>query len=188
MNTALWKTCRVLANQTRLDILHRFYQGSRLCVQEVALTEKLSEPSASQQLKTLHEYGFITLERNSKWVYYQSADRPDNAIGSTLHAPLKVAVLRGKSKFGTIVRTVTAFTHPRRIDIVKTLQKKQATFDQLVWECDISAQALHRHLKKLIGRKVVEHGDDIYHLLPSDSALAGALIKCCEQTPFSHTS
>lgn len=62
----LWKTCRVLANETRLGILRRLMRDAELCVSDVATLENLSEVVASQHLRMLHEYGFLQLRRDGK--------------------------------------------------------------------------------------------------------------------------
>lgn len=188
MNNTLWKTCRVLANQTRLNIIHRLYQGSKLCVQELALVEKITEPSASQHLKLLHEYGFLQQERKSKWVYYKTTEPRNDFHAAILNKSLRNEVIKSKLDHSRVIRTVTAFTHPRRIDIVKMLMNEPKKPEQLVWECDISSQALYRHVLKLVDRQIIEQKNNACRILRPSSAFITALLQCCEKEVFSHTS
>ena len=187
MKNTLWKTCRVLANRTRLHILRRLIRNTELCVRDIAQAEQLSEVVASQHLRLLHEHGFLEQKRKSKWVYYKMA------VSAGSHAKHLITPL--KSKLGSqrpcsndLMRMVTAFTHPRRIDIVKILLNKESSFEQLITECNISGQALYRHLNKLIDRKLVVQKNNVYRILRPKDGLLKALLLCCNEEPFSHTS
>lgn len=159
-----------------------------MCVQEVAEAETVSEVVASQHLRLLLEHGFLESISKSKWVFYSTA--PANKTYSEfLLTPLTKELLVSKTKRTELIHHFTAFTHPRRIDIVKTLLTGNRQFEQLVCECDISAQALYRHLEKLITRNfIAKNNETIYRVIQHKNGLKGALITACAASPYSHTS
>ncbi len=188
MNQPLWKTCRALANRTRLRILRRLIEKPVLCVSDIAKIESLSETVASQNLKLLHEHDFINPNPVSKWVYYHISNFKESSYASILFKPLKKRISASRVQEGALIHIFTAYTHPRRIDIVKSLQTEPKTFEQLIKTCDISGQALYRHLNKLIARGILAETANVYRIIPQQSGLSKALEACCRQEPFSHTS
>ena len=184
----LWKTCRVLANETRLRILRRLFRGAQLCVQDVAHAENLTEVVASQHLRQLHEHRFLQLERKSKWVFYSAPLADQNCATPHLVNVLKKQLHSSQTDLNRLIHLFTAFTHPRRIDIVKSLLQNSRGFDELVQRCDISSPALHRHLAKLIDRNFVIETNDIYIVSKQKKEPQISLLKACRTEPLSHTS
>ena len=184
----LWKTCRVLANETRLRILQRLMRGAELCVSDVADAEKLSAVVASQHLRLLHDSGFLHLTRKSKWVFYRAEVNPAVPYAKIIYSPLKTALVFENTQIKTIFRIFTAFTHPRRIELTNVLSKRESSFENLLASCDISGMALHRHLKKLISRKFIAQKNDIYQLLRQTNRLQSALLNACLSSGPYHTS
>jgi DNA-binding transcriptional ArsR family regulator len=64
----------------------------------------------------------------------------------------------------TIFQLVTAFTHPRRIEIFRALRMRPLTFDQVQAATWISALALSRHVKKLEARRFIKCRDGLYSI------------------------
>jgi DNA-binding transcriptional ArsR family regulator len=71
----VWKLCRVLANQTRLDILRHLLNGMEMCVCDIAATLKLSESAVSHQLRRLRELSLVKNRREGPVLYYSLDDR-----------------------------------------------------------------------------------------------------------------
>ena len=88
-NRELWKTCRILANKTRLSLLRHLMKGGERCVSDLAIQGSLSEVVASQHLRMLHEHGFLQLTRESKWVFYRAEVNPAQPFAKELFSPLK---------------------------------------------------------------------------------------------------
>jgi biotin operon repressor len=76
----------------------------------------------------------------------------------------------------TIFRQVTAFTHPRRIAIVRALKGQRLTEQSLLVLTGISRDAIHRHLRKLVARGVVIEDAGAYWLARQDAGLATTLL------------
>jgi len=187
-NAALWKTCRVLANKTRLDILQNLMCNAERCVLHVARANNLTEVVASQHLRLLHEHGFLQVERKSKWTFYRAGAPLKGSYAEHIFEPLKKRLMSKNSSKDDILRLFTAFTHPRRIEIAKALLIRDHKFEELISACDISRQALYRHLDKLISRNFISQNNGAYQIIRSRKGLKKVLLDACETTPFSHTS
>jgi len=183
----LWKTCRVLANETRLGILRRLMRCSELCVSDIAALETLSEVVASQHLRMLNEYGFLQLRRDGKWALYKAAPNPANPLAISLYPLLKNKLL-SKNKSAELIRLFTAITHPRRIELLSAIASGERKFDELTSLCDISGMALQRHLKKLTGRNFVIQDGETCQIAPPSSRLRTLLLEACQESSPHHTS
>lgn len=183
MKPELWKTCRILANESRLRILHQLAGCEEMCVKDIALAEQIEEVVAGKHLKQLHEHGFIQLQRKSKWAFYRFEEPISDTFAVYLATPLKRHILQ-LSRFAEGIRLCTAFTHPRRIAIVKVLMKQSRPPEELVQLCDISGQALYRHLNKLAGRNFIQLAPNICSLTQEQDGFKKALIEACTH---SHT-
>jgi DNA-binding transcriptional ArsR family regulator len=185
----LWKLCRVLANETRLAILRRLMSISELCVSDIAVLETLSEVVASQHLRMLHEYGFLQLKRNGKWVFYRATANPSLPLAAGLFPLLKNELVSGnKKQVADLIRLFTAFTHPRRIELISAIFAEKREFDELVSLCDISSMALRRHLKKLTARNFIIQENEAYQIVHSGNRLRTLLLKACRESAIYHTS
>ncbi|SRR6266545_3114332 len=130
LQPTLWRTCRVLANRTRLRIFGLLVQHSPQTVSALAGRLQLSVPVACQSLRALEARGLLTARRTGRLVHY----RLSTTTAGTVHelvAPLRAAFQRGPSSVNTLFRLATAFTHPRRIDIFRTLQTGAGTLRQI---------------------------------------------------------
>jgi DNA-binding transcriptional ArsR family regulator len=183
MKTAdmIWKTCRILANETRLKILCRLLHGAELCVSDIADTEKISRVVASQNLRLLYETGFLKPNRKSKWVFYRAEVPDPGTLAEKLYFPLKKELFRGPSNLTVLLKTTTALTHPRRVDLIQKLLRGPASFEELIPACDISGMALHRHLEKLVRRNFIVLKNDRYRIVHTTAGLHGALLALCKE-------
>jgi len=79
--------------------------------------------------------------------------------------------------FETVVQQATAFTHLRRILIVRALSTSTKTFGELVVETGIALPALARHLKKLQARSFIKKTNQLYHLARPRNPLGQTLLE-----------
>jgi DNA-binding transcriptional ArsR family regulator len=150
----LWRTARVLANRDRLDCLREVLAHPGASVEKVAEGAGIRENKASLCLRALQSRGLLRARRESRWVYY-SADT-DPLVPSA--APILSAMRRAlaEQKDDEVFRALTAFTHPRRLVVLKTLQTHGSmSGDRLSVVTSISPPALRRHLLKLTSRRLV---------------------------------
>lgn len=176
LRPTLWRTCRVLANETRLRLLWHLFDEGELCVGQLAVRTGMSRPNASNQLRALNARGLIIPRREKmKVIYRPEANRGIDFAPGLLEA-LRVCSQRS-IPFGALVRQATAFTHERRIEIVRTLNGKRLPFGGLRTATGISPAALSRHLEKLEARRFVRRGDGLYRLGRPGNPLGSELLR-----------
>ncbi|MDD5483246.1 MAG: ArsR family transcriptional regulator [Kiritimatiellae bacterium] len=91
-------------------------------------------------------------------VYYRpGANRSVPDSGQLLRVILKT-FSDDKNAHENIFRYATAFTHPRRILIVKTLSECSMQPEEMVSHMNISFSALIRHVRKLVARGFLKRG------------------------------
>lgn len=150
----LWRTCRVLANRTRLQIFGLLAEQSPQTVSSVALRLQLPLPVASQYMRALEARGLLTSRRVGRRVDYRlGAATSDSA--QALVAALRLAFRQDSSAVESLFKLSTAFTHPRRIEIFRVLHLEARTLNQIQAATRISVPALLRHLGKLEARGFV---------------------------------
>jgi len=154
LRPTLWRTCRVLASETRLQLLWLLFDEGGLCVGELAGRTGMSCPNASNQLRALSARGLIAPRREKMKVLYRvEANRGVYFAPGLLEA---LRICREQSMpFKTIIRQSTGFTHCRRIEIIRALVGKRIPFEGLRDATGISPSALSRHLEKLETRRFV---------------------------------
>ncbi len=179
LQPSLWRTCRVLANRRRLDILAELLDRSPQDVSQIAEALGLSEAVASQYLRHLNARGLLRASRAGRFVSYSAQPDPTLYESVKLLAALRHALIKEKDSTDHIFNQVTAFTHWRRIRIVQCLAPGDCSFTDLMRRTSISRAALQRHLKKLIGRNYVsfDEKDGLYRLVQATSRLQKTLLR-----------
>lgn len=175
LHPTVWRTCRVIANETRLKLLWRLFQLEDSCMGQLARSVGVKEPAASSGLRALSARGLIGSERRGLYVFY----KPE-VNAEVEHAELVLTALRrcydDIVPFKQVIHQATAFTHPRRIEIVRALEKGALDDLELSFKTQISIPALHRHLRKLRARGfIIKKNGKLTLQVPSDQ-LAAALL------------
>ena len=115
------------------------------------------------------------VRREGRYVYYR--------VGSDDSVPDTAAILRavtgalqaqGKAA-ESVYRTVTACTHPRRLDILRILSHRDLTISEMKKATGASQPALQRHLQKLMARGFVTVSDGEYRCRKPRDPLARTL-------------
>ena len=176
LRPTLWRTCRTLANPIRLNLLRELFSAKELSVEALATRAELSEKTAGIYLRAISARGLITARPAGRWVFYRAQANPSVDHAGTLLAMVRICCQTGM-KNKDIIHYATAFTHQRRIKIVAQLQHKTMTADELSLATQISPPALHRHLRKLIDREMMERSNKQYTLKFPDNPLGQALLQ-----------
>lgn len=152
----LWRTCRVLAHEKRLACLKAVIEQPGGAVGEIAARIHTAKNQASLFLRALQARGLIGAQRQSRWVYYAPSPDPLVAGSDRLLSALKRALVDEKRPFAEVRKTLTGFTHPRRLVVLRRLSENPSlAFLELAVVAGISPPALSRHLKKLSERRLV---------------------------------
>jgi DNA-binding transcriptional ArsR family regulator len=176
---ALWKTCRVVANETRLTLLWHLFERGELCVNQLQSLAGMTQPNASNQLRLLNAQGLILYRRKKMNVIYRA-----EAVGDATDAVALLHALRRcyeeSVPFSAVIRAATAFTHERRIEIVCALNKGSLLYNELMDATGMGSSALSRHLRKLETRGLVRCIGGQYRLRRPESILGAALLKIAQ--------
>jgi len=174
LRPTIWRTCRVIACETRLQLLWLLFETKDLGVVELGREVGISEPNASIQLRALGARGLITAVRKKQRVIYTPSANPKVHGAEALLSALQHCHQSGDS-FKTLIRQATAFTHPRRIEIFSTLCASPCTSEELQEKTGISAPALSNHLAKLEARRFIKESDKRYRPIASRNTLGRTL-------------
>ena len=182
LRPTLWRTCRTLANRLRLRLFHAILSNPDVSVAETAARLRMNPALASKYMRELNARGLLAVTRHAGNVFYRiEADSSVPQARSLIDA-LTGVFHEEKSPVDVIFRKVTAFTHPRRIAIVRRLTQGPTRFSDLRRELKISTPALQRHLGKLASRGFLQSNMDrgIYALTTTGSLLEMALLKLAQ--------
>lgn len=175
LSPTLWRTCRVIANETRLNLLRALFSCEESTVSMLAEKAGISISFASSQLRVLNARGLVSARSSGRWVFYTATPslvvEHADAIGNAIRASCAVGT-DNKS----LMETATAFTHPRRIIITKCLGEGEKTVSELMKSTNISPMALYRHLKKLTARRMVDQENNRYRLARPENSLGQTLL------------
>jgi predicted ArsR family transcriptional regulator len=159
LSPTLWRTARVIANRNRIAMFRALLLSSGKTVEEVASETGLSMATASLYLKALQARGLVQATRISRFVSYRAVPDPSAEITpkvfSLLCNAFKVWVLSDDDVF----RAFTAYTHPRRIAIIRFLSatSQAVTTREIAAGTGMSTDAAWRHLGKLTRRGILAH-------------------------------
>lgn len=183
LSPTLWRTCRVIANDSRLNLLRVLFEYGENTVTALGKRTGLAEPHVSLHLRLLNSRGLITARHDGKWVYYTAM--PNRAVK---HAPeimdaLEKTVADTGMKNRHVLKIATAFTHERRIVIVRHLQPGSTSARALSLRTQIPLMTLYRHLDKLVARRIVKSENHLY-ALGKPSKLLGETLLSIAATPL----
>jgi DNA-binding transcriptional ArsR family regulator len=152
LHPTLWRTCRVLANRSRLALFGLLVQQPDQTVSVLSKQLGLPMSLTSENLRSLEARGLLTVRRSGRWVKYRLASVERGSPGSTLVPALRAVFRQESTPVEIAFKLTTAFTHPRRVEIFRILHAGACTLEQLNATTFIPVVALRRHLKKLKSR------------------------------------
>jgi len=176
LRPALWRTCRVIACETRLQLLWHILDEGESSVTDAMLCVGVSQPNASNQLRALCDRGLIIPRRESMEVIYRAEANGSASFAPEILDALRICYERSVA-FATIIRQATAFTHERRIEIVRALRGRSLSTPALRDATGMSPSALLRHLDKLEKRGFVKEASGSYRMGAPGNALGRTLLK-----------
>ena len=134
----------------------------------------LALPAASHYLRLLESRGLLEATRVSRWVKYRIGPGKAN---KELVQVLRTVLDRKAMPLTTVFRIITAFTHPRRIDICRALRAGPLTINQLQRTTGISIRALRRHISKLEKRRFIMCRRGVYSMAQLANPLQRELVR-----------
>jgi predicted transcriptional regulator len=184
LTPTLWRTCRVLANPKRLALIGALIGKPPQTVGAVAVSCGLSDAACSLGLRQIQARGLCRATRTGRWVSYALEADPRVPHAHALLSALVPAVKACRSDSEPLIAALTAYTHPRRLDIVSTLRRTgPCTSESLGARCGISLAALYRHLDKLERRNVLQQTKSSVSLRHPRNPFARLLLALACDTP-----
>jgi DNA-binding transcriptional ArsR family regulator len=178
LQPSLWRTCRVLANVTRLQLFAQLTRKQPQSVSQLAEAVALTMPVASQSLRALEARGLLTAKRIRRRVEYRIPSAAEAGGRADLIAALQITLRSTPVPTEQVMKIATAFTHVARVEIVRALASGPKTQEQLQSLVRLSAPAVSRHLSKLSARGFVclDEGTGKYEPLSHPHAVGQALV------------
>ena len=179
LEPTLWRSCRALANRTRLSLLKAMIDEPPLCVQTLAVRCKLKKSVCSQYLRILNARGFLQASRRGRWVDYSLGANPsvkhaDDLLKAVVRALRSCASVK---EYATVLKDLTIFTCPKRILMVRVIHANpDHSPAELSALCRMPYQTLHRQLKKLERRAVITLSESSVTLCKPTRPLAKQLL------------
>ena len=163
LHPTLWRTCRILANKTRLRILRELCAQPDQRVSEIAHRLGLSLPLASQALRALNARGLLLARRIGPLVFYSPIANRSIQDSVSLLSVIRQTFTTDTHPCENIFQYASAFTQPRRLVIIQILSGQRSMRQrEIAHKTKIPRRALRRHLGKLHGRGFLECVDGKY--------------------------
>jgi DNA-binding transcriptional ArsR family regulator len=175
LHPTVWRTCRVLSNEQRLKLLWRLFQFGEGSVTVLGIAADLQEPVASTYLRALNARGLISAKRKMNYVFYRPEANPEVEHAGVMLDAMR-ACYNDFMPLSKVSYHMTAFTHPRRLEIVRALHHGDVDAGQISVQTGIPPQALARHVKKLVARGYVEKNERELRLVEQKAGLANDLL------------
>ncbi len=173
----LWRTCRVLANDTRLRLFAQLVRKQPQTVTQLAAQLALTLPVASQSLRALESRGLLIVKRIRQRVEYRLPNKNEAAAMTDLITALQNTLRCDPIPTEQVAKLSTAFTHPARIEVYRALLSGPKTQLQIQVMLKCSALAIFRHLRKLASRGFIFFDSDSgkYEVLKHPHTIGRAL-------------
>lgn len=138
-------------NERRLACLAIILKSPGLSVGSVADQAGVPENQASINLRALQSRGLLAAKRDGRWIrYFPEADPLVRHAAKVLNAVRRELGSGDKPEMEKLAETLRAFTHSRRLTILKCLTLHSGlTVDGIVAKARISQPAVSRHMETL---------------------------------------
>ena len=176
LQPTLWRTCRVLANESRLRLLYLLFEHKELCSRDLAFMTGLSEPQASIHLRLLNSRGLIRQHRTRMRLLSSPQANPEIRSASLLMQALHQCHDRDIPT-EQLFRQVTAFTHARRIEIIQKIPPEGISNLALSEKSGIAISAINRHLRKLKARNLIKEDKGRFTVSVPQDPLSKTLLR-----------
>lgn len=182
LNPTLWRTCRMLSGNTRLDLFRRVVAHPGQTVSELAGQLEISLPRASQELRRIQSRGLLQAGRRGPFVRYRPVSDPSVATA----APLLQAVQETFRRFpenDAMLSIATAFSQARRLVLIQLLLRGPWDLQELEDVAGMSRNALNRHLRRLREAGLIRRIGQRVDLAETDHPLTRCLLDLLSDRP-----
>lgn len=178
LNPTLWRTCRMLAGKTRIQLLRSLHRHPGQNVTELAKAVGVGVSDASQELRRIQSRGLLRPQyRGASLIYRFGADpqvRSAAPLLKALRTSLALDAPEGNERIAIIAK---GLGHRKRIAIVRSLMASSKTTFALQQELQASFRTIARHLVILFDSGLIRREGRKLHYVPPTHPLAKALIR-----------
>lgn len=182
LNPTLWRTCRMLAGSTRIQLLRQLHDvpGQNIRVRADALG--ISQPFASQEMRRIQSRGLLQISRRGASVVHVPKADPQVASAAPLLKAVWTAFDTYPAERDRDMTVIAAgLGHARRIAMVRTLMQGPQTTGQLLAAHPMAPTSFYLHLRALIASGFVQaQGRSLVFKTPPHP-LAKALVNLLRQ-------
>lgn len=178
LNPTLWRTCRMLAGATRVKLLRQLHEQPGRNITQLAKAVRIGISAASQELRRIQSRGLLKAERRRSFAFYRFGADPQVLTAGPLLKALQAALKDFPAERDSeIVQIAQGLSHPRRIAIVKELDKAPKRRRALRGIANLPQSSASRHVGILVQSGLVSCENGWLVLRRVDHPLACALLR-----------
>ena len=177
LSPTLWRTCRALANRKRLRLLQYVILHPHVSVSVAARDQRAKLSATSQYLRALNARGLLQTKRRGREVLYEAVPDPSLPEARILLNALQKELGGKRDSIDSAFRILTAFTHPRRIVLIRAIAAGTDNLQDIRKKTGIPSNAALRHLRKLLERGYIVKTNETYRYRPPSKPLMRALTR-----------
>ena len=182
LNPTLWRTCRVLAGQTRLAFLRQLYAHPGQSVSSLALAVHVGLSDASQELRRLQSRGLLQVDRMGRFTVYRLGADPQVPSAAPLLKAIQAALaLHPSDRDPEMCVIANGLAHERRIAIAHILLETPRTMFDLQMRLHLSSYGLAQHLRSMEESGFAKQKGELIYFQVPPHPLARALANLLKQ-------
>ena len=182
LNPTLWRTCKMLAGQTRIRLLRQLIGHPGECVSALGKRVEIKAAAASQELRRIQSRGLLQAERRGVHLIYRPAADPQVSSAAPLLKAIQTACATlPPERDGEMAVIAAGLSHERRIRIVRALLGGPLSASALQFVVRIPDHPFHVHLATLLDSGFVTRSSDRLQFAVPGHPLAKALAKLIRQ-------
>ncbi len=182
LNPTLWRTCKMLAGQTRIRLLRQLLATPDEGVSALGRHVGIREATASQELRRIQSRGLLQSHRRGPRLIYRMAADPQVSTAAPILKALQTALReRSREQDAEIGLLAFGLAHPRRIQILQTLLRAPCSLSELQFISRIPAHPFHEHLRTLLHSGFAVRSGPLLHSAVPDHPLARTLMRLLQQ-------
>lgn len=184
LNPTLWRTCRMLAGDTRIRLLRALHDHPGQAVSQLADKVGIGRSDACQELRRIQSRGLLRPHREKSMVIYRMEADPQVASAAPLLQALKTALHAfPPDQDEAMCRIAFGLAYPRRIAMARILLETPLSGWALSERMGCSTFAVYSHLRTLETGGWVHRAEREFRLAAPDHPLADALVRLLKKEP-----
>ncbi len=178
LNPTLWRTCRMLAGQTRIRLLRELEKHPGRNVTTLAAVVGIGVSDASQELRRIQSRGLLQAVHHHANLIYRFGADPQVSSAAPLLKALRITLANDDPATDREIQAMAhALAHPTRTQILKALMAEPMTAYALHQSIRVSFAGILRHIKPLIAGGYIHRDRQALRFAPPGHTLARALVK-----------